>query len=95
MTLREQALKAGEDVPESKLPELIQFANFLRISLATFDNKENKPLRHGGWVKGEIFMSEDFNDPLDFVSEDEMSVLEAVRAQKNSKVHEELQEAAV
>ena len=95
MTLREEALKAVEDVPECKLPELIQFANFLKISLATSEKKENKPLRHGGWVKGEIFMAEDFNDPLEFVSEDEMKMLKAMRAQKNVKLHEELQEAAV
>jgi hypothetical protein len=42
-------------------------------------------------------MSDDFNDPMDFVSEDEMRVLEAMRTQKESHEEEKLtlQEAAV
>ena len=74
MTLKEEALKALENVPIGSLPELIKFARFLRSShqeeIETWKAKKNKkPVRHGGWVKGEVWMSDDFNDSLEFVSE--------------------------
>ena len=74
MTLKEEALKALENVPIGSLPELIKFARFLRSShqeeIETWKaGKNKKPVRHGGWVKGEVWMSDDFNDSLEFVSE--------------------------
>ena len=98
MNLQEEALKAVKDVPIGSLPELIKFARFLKTShQEAIDKrmavKDKKPVRQGGWVKGEIWMSDDFNDPLEFVSEDEMLVLEAMRAHKLEQ--SEIQEAAV
>ncbi len=97
MTLKEEALQAVEEVPEEKLPSLIDFARYLKSSYEAELNEakaktEKKPRRHGGWIKGEIWMSDDFNDPMDFVSEDEMRVLEIMRASKNQQIHQ-LQEA--
>ena len=73
MTLKEEVLKAVEDVPMGSLPELIKFARFLRSSHqeemeAWKTRKNTKPVRHVGWVKGEVWMSDDFNDSLEFVS---------------------------
>ena len=95
MTLREEAMKAVEDVPECKLDALIQFARFLKESDFTVGMPESKPkdkpYRKGGWVKGEIWMSDDFDDQLEFVSREELRVLEAIRESRKT----ELQEAAV
>ncbi len=49
---------------------------------------ENKPIRHGGWVDGEIWMSDGFDDPLEFVSPEEMKVLEAMRADKKQELEQ-------
>lgn len=38
----------------------------------------NKPVRHGEWVAGEVWISDDFDDPLEFVSPEEQRVLEAM-----------------
>ena len=45
------------------------------------NNTVKKALRQGGWIKSEIYMSDDFNDSFEPVSEKEMRVLEAVRAE--------------
>ena len=93
--------KAVENVPIGNLPELIKFARFLRSSyeeeLASGKTKKaKKPIRQGGWIKGEVRMSEDFNDTLEYVSEEEMRVLEAMRAHKQVRREKpELQEEAV
>ena len=99
MTLREEVLQAVEQVPAQKLPSLIDFARYLKSSYEAELNEakavaEKKPRRHGGWIKGEVWMSDDFNDPMDFVSEDEMRVLEIMRASKKKHTHQ-LQESVV
>ncbi len=95
MTLREEALKAVEEVPEYKLEALIQFARFLKeadLTVGVPESKPNsKPYRKGGWVKGEIWMSDDFDDQFEFVSREEMRMIEALRESRKM----ELQEAAV
>lgn len=93
MTLKEEALQAVEEVPEYKLDSLIQFARFLRYEAQLEENNAKKPRRHGGWIKGEIWMSDDFNDPMEFVSEDEARILEAVRTSKREA--QQLRKAAV
>lgn len=71
-------MKAVEAVPEYKLDALIQFARFLSESDFTVGTPESKPkdkpYRKGGWVKGEIWMADDFDDQLEFVSHEEMSI---------------------
>ena len=80
MTFTPEEMKILEDVPAGKKQELIQFAQFLIDSQSGHAKDERvKPVRQGGWVKGEIWMSEDFNDPLEFVSDSEMRVLDAMR----------------
>ena len=91
MILREEDLKVLEGVPAGKWHEVIDFARFLAGCSEDELNTEEKPCRHGEWVKGEIWMSDDFNDPLEFVSPEEMRVLETMRENKKS----DLQEAAV
>ncbi len=81
MTLREEILEIVKGLPEDKLNAAIYYARYL-----TDQHKEGaedvKPVRQGGWVKGEIWMSDDFNEPMDFVSEDEARVLEVMRENK-------------
>ncbi len=88
MTFTNEELKILEDVPECERHTLLQFAHFLIVSQPEQENVEtDKPVRHGEWVQGEIWMSEDFNAPLEFVSSDEIRVLNVMRETK--------QEAAV
>ena len=91
-TEEEQAVLEG--IPAGKKQELLNFAQFLSEAEHSSDDDSEaaaKIYRKGGWVKGQIWMSEDFNDSLEFVSDKEMRVLEAVRESKRP----ELQEAAV
>ena len=86
MTFTEDELKILESIPAGKKQDLLQFAAFLKYEVSHEKPEaetEKKTLRRGGWVKGEIWMSEDFNDPLEFVSSSEMHVLEAMRESKN------------
>ena len=67
-TLREQAIEAINKLQEEKIPDLIQFASFLRIypNYRNMAKKvaEGKPLRQAGLLEGQIWMSDDFNDSL-------------------------------
>ncbi|MBQ9419610.1 MAG: hypothetical protein IJU31_04455 [Synergistaceae bacterium] len=96
MTLREEAIEAVGKVPEAKLPMLIEFARFLDNSSEKESEKKTagRPIRQGGWIKGEVYMSSDFNDSFEFVSEKEMRVLEAMR-QNTAFEDTELQEVVV
>ena len=100
MTFTNDELKILEDVPAGKKQELIQFAEFLREThekaISSGMNKRERP-RLLGVLKGQVWISDDFNDPMDFVSEDEVRVLEAMRTQKKSQEEEKhtLQEAVV
>ena len=93
--LREEILREINDVPESSLSLLLQFVRFLKKADLTVGVPESrpkgKPYRKGGWVKDEIWMSDDFDDQFELVSREEMRVLEALRESRKM----ELQEAAV
>lgn len=91
MKFTEEELAILESIPAGRKQELLQFAQFLTDKAKPEATTEKKTRRSGGWVKGKIWMSDDFNDPLEFVSPDEMRVLEAMRVGKR----QELQEAAV
>lgn len=56
---------------------------------------QGKPVRQGGWVKGEIYISDDFNDPMDFVSEEEARLLEAFRASNKAEKEKDLHGVAI
>ena len=100
MTFTDEEMKILEDVPAGKRQELLQFANFLNETHQKAINsgmkKRDRP-RLVGVLKGQVWISDDFNDPMDFVSEDEMRLLDAMRTQKKSQEEEKnaLQEAAV
>ena len=74
MTLREEVVQLISEVPDNKLNTLMQFARILKETKNNDSKSENnyddeiKAVRHGGWVK-KIWMSDDFNDPMDFVSQ--------------------------
>ncbi|MBQ3396539.1 MAG: hypothetical protein IJG34_09270 [Synergistaceae bacterium] len=88
MVLREEDLKVLREVPAENWHILMHLAKYLAEAHTEHEsNNMNNPVRHGEWVEGEIWMSEDFNDPLEFVSESEMHVLDVMREPK--------QEAAV
>lgn len=95
MTLREEILHNIEEVPESSLQLLLQFVRFLRESPVVPEKpkkkKRDKP-RLLGALEGKVWISDDFNDPMDFVSPEEQRVLEAMRAAKKA---EQAQEAVV
>ena len=99
MTLREEILHDIEDVPENSLQLLLQFVRFLRESRAVPVKREKKKRdkpRLLGVLEGQVWMSDDFDDPLEFVSPEEMKVLEAMREAKKSEANKtEEQEAAV
>lgn len=92
MTLKEEILHCIDDVPERSMPLLLQFVRFLRESPAVTEQLKEKKKRDRprllGVLKGQVWMSDDFNDPMDFVSEDEQRVLEAMREVKRKVVQE-------
>ena len=88
MILREKDLKELEKVPAGKWHEVMEFARFLTDVAKSEREREKKPLRHGEWVEGEIWISDDFNDPMEFVSPEEMKVLDAMRESKKQELQE-------
>ena len=99
MTFTEDELKILESIPAGKKQDLLQFAAFLKDAHEKVKDapkkKRDRP-RLVGVLEGKVWMSEDFNDPLEFVSSSEMHVLEAMRTQtKDYDKKPELQEVAV
>ena len=100
MTLREEIYNDINDIPENTLQILHQFVRFLKENPADVtDNsgmgsqkKRDRP-RLLGVLEGQVWISDDFNDPMDFVSEEEQRMLEVMRASK--KQEHELHEAAI
>ena len=82
MKFTEDELAILESIPAGRKQELLQFAEFLAGKKNPEGATEKKTRRSGGWVKGKIWMSDDFNDPLEFVSPDEM------RVSKITELHE-------
>ena len=67
MKFTDEELAVLEGIPAGKKQELLNFAQFLADDAHSSDSDsevETKIYRKGGWVKGQIWMSEDFNDPL-------------------------------
>ena len=91
--MTEEELKTIENVPAGHMSELIEFARFLTDKYKDAAKQKRSRPRLIGTLEGQVWMSEDFNDPLEFVSNEEMRVLEAMRA--NKKYEPDLQEAAV
>ena len=98
MKFTEEELAILESIPAGRKQELMQFAQFLKEAHKKTVNapktKRDKP-RLVGALEGRVWMSDDFNDPLEFVSPDEMRVLEAMRAPKKQASQKKELEAAV
>ena len=98
MILCEEDLKVLEEVPAGKWHEVMDFARSLteeHKQKISSGKKREKP-RLWGALEGQVWMSDDFNDPMDFVSPEEMRVLEAMRSQKKTEPNKpKEQEAAV
>ncbi len=95
MILRDEDLKILREVPAENWHILMHLANYLaeeHRKVIQSGKKRDKP-RLLGALEGQVWISDDFNDPMDFVSEDEMRVLEAMRTQKKKNAHK--QEEAV
>lgn len=93
MILREKDIKELEKVPAGKWHEVMEFARAVTEAHKKAINsgkKRDKP-RLWGALEGQVWISDDFNDPMDFVSPEEQKVLEAMRENKK----QELSEAAV
>ena len=91
MTLREEVLMNLEQIPENKLSILLHFMRFLAECPAAFGMQEKpqgKPRNLLGILKGKVWMSDDFNDKLEYVSKDELKMLEEMRAKKKAEAQE-------
>ena len=91
MKLREEALMMLEQVPEYKMSELIHFMRFLAecpVDLGRQEKPKGSPCRLLGVLKGKVWMSDDFNDKLEYVSPEEMKMLEEFRASKKAALQE-------
>lgn len=78
MTLREEALFELEQVPEFKLSELIHYMRFLREcpnSLGQPDKPRGRPRDLRGFLKGKIWISDDFNESMELVPASELRAL--------------------
>ena len=79
MTLREEILHDIENVPESSLQLLLQFVRFLRESPVVPAKREKKKRdrpRLLGVLEGQVWMSDDFNDPMELVPQSELRALQ-------------------
>ena len=64
-SLKENLNEIFEELPVETLAEVVDFAEFLREKKRCQQSEETKPKeRFAGLNKGEIWMSEDFNDEL-------------------------------
>lgn len=94
MTLREEILHNINELPENSLQLLLQFVRFLRESPAPAVKREKKKRdrpRLLGVLEGQVWMSDDFNEPLELVPESELRALQ--EAAKHSRTVP--QEAAI
>ena len=75
MTLREEILHNINELPENSLQLLLQFVRFLRESPVPAVKREKKKRdrpRLLGVLEGQVWMSDDFNEPLELVPESEL-----------------------
>ncbi len=58
MTLQEQAIEVVKSLPEDKLSELLHFAKILGVP-------SGQKIRKAGRLKGKIWVSDDFDEPME------------------------------
>ena len=98
MKFTEDELAILESIPAGRKQELLQFAQFLKeahVKAVNTPKKKREKPRLVGALEGKVWMSDDFNDPLEFVSPDEMLVLEAMRVSKKQAPQEKELEAVI
>ena len=91
MTLREEASMLLEQVPDYKMSELIHLMRFLAecpVNLGRQEKPKGKPRNLLGALKGKVWVSDDFSDKLEYVSPEEMKMLEEFRAVKKTALQE-------
>ncbi|MCM1184201.1 MAG: DUF2281 domain-containing protein [Roseburia sp.] len=75
MTLQQQALKVIEGLPDEKLSQVIQFAEFLSFNARPDSTVERSPineqgyLRKPGILKRKMVMADDFDETPDCFEE--------------------------
>lgn len=75
MTLQQQAINVMERLPEDKLSQVIQFAEFLAsrsngdIDTGRNNGQKDQPLRKPGILKRKMVMAEDFDETPDCFKE--------------------------
>ncbi len=87
MTLREEVIMNLEQIPENKLSVLLHFMHFLSecpITLGMPEKTKGRPRDLLGILKGKVWVSDDFSDKLEYVSQDELKILEDMRAKKKA-----------
>ena len=91
MTLREEILRDIENVPESSLQLLLQFVRFLRespvIPVKREKKKRDRP-RLLGVLEGQVWMSDDFNEPMELVPQSELRALQEAADRNKSLTRE-------
>lgn len=92
MTLKEEVLMTLERVPDYKMSELLHFMRFLAecpVNLGRREKPKGKPRNLAGILKDKVWVSDDcFIDKLEYVSPEELKMLEEVRAKKKAELQE-------
>ncbi len=94
MTLREEVLMNLEQIPENKLSVLLHFMRFLAecpVTLGMPEKPRGRPRDLYGILEGKIWVADDFDEPMELVTESELRELREAANQKAAEV----QEAAV
>ena len=95
MTLRKEAIHALDGVPDFRLPELIRYMRFLSecpVNLGNTGQPKGKPSDIIGILKGRIWVSEDFDEPMELLSASEIRELRGLQVRQEE---EHLQEAVI
>ena len=93
MTLREEAVYALDNVPDYKLSELIHYMRFLAecpVTLGMPEKPRGRPRDLCGILKGKILVADDFDEPMELVTESELRALREAANLKKAEVQEAL-----
>lgn len=91
MTLREEAVHALDGVPDYKLSELIHYMRFLSecpVRLGQPDKPRGRPRDLYGVLEGKMWVADDFDEPMELVTESELRGLMEAASSKKAEVHE-------
>jgi hypothetical protein len=63
-TYREKLIADIDDIPDSKLPQFYKVVHTIKEQLLPLMHKKSVVSRKLGSAKGQIWIADDFNDPL-------------------------------